>query len=627
MMMLVAIMPMLATNNFFKKNIMKPVLLFAFTFIICNYLSAQSGSLDSTLNDSGKIVNTNFGIVNSTAIQSDGKILVAGNSVNDTTYNFSIARYTSDGALDASFGTSGKIETVFNGGSSVYNLSILSNGKILAAGYGLDFVVFPFYQSPLLVQYLSNGHLDSSFGVNGKVSLDITAAKGVYAKAMQVTSDGKIVQAGYNGLQGTTVIRYKSNGSLDSTFGTNGISNIPLYGLEKINALIIQSDNKIIVAGEAGIGSGGNFLIARFQSNGKLDSSFGNNGKHIIDYNQNEDALYSLALQPDGKILAAGKADINGISTPMMTLLRFNSDGFIDSTFGENGMAFGEFGDRFSGANSLVVEQDGRIDVGGFAYTPSTSDSATDDFALAQFNTDGSLNSGFSDTGSVRTSFGYFQEIASLALQTDNKIVAAGTANANTGNASQYNLALARYKNTNGTLPIALKNFSAVPTNDGSVKISWQALSEINNNYFSIERSNNQQFHGSEIARIYSKGQQSYSYTDNTPVQGTNYYRLKQVDKDGSFIYSNVVAVTLQNETSITVYPNPVKDILHIKRLDANMKYEIRIMNEKGNQVLTTSINKNSVYGLNVQNLSKGVYYLNLISSNKKTITIKFVKE
>jgi uncharacterized delta-60 repeat protein len=400
-----------------------------------------------------------------------------------------------------------------------------------------------------------------------------------------------------------------------------------LYGLEKINTLTIQPDNKIIIAGEAGIGSGGNFLIARFQSNGNLDSSFGNNGKRIIDFNKNEDAIFALALQPDGKILAAGRADSNGISTPIMTLLRFKSDGFLDSTFGQNGMAFGNFGNRFSGATSLALQPDGKIDVGGFAYTPSTSDSATDDFAIAQFNTDGSLNSGFSDTGSVRTSFGYFQEIASLALQTDNKIVAAGTANANTGNVSQYNLALARYKNTSEVLPIALKNFNAVPKNDGSVKISWQALSEINNNYFSIERSANPQFHGSEIARIYSKGQQSYFYTDNTPLQGTNYYRLKQVDKDGSFTYSNIVSVTLQNGISVTVYPNPVKDILHIKGLDGTMSYEVKALNEKGNVIAATSIIKNASYNMNVRRLNKGIYYLNLVASNKKTITVKFVKE
>ena len=183
-------------------------------------------------------------------------------------------------------------------------------------------------------------------------------------------------------------------------------------------------------------------------------------------------------------------------------------------------------------------------------------------------------------------------------------------------------------------MAIALKNFNAVPTNDGSVKISWQAFSEINNNYFSIERSNKPQFHGSEIARIYSKGQQLYSYTDNTPLQGTNYYRLKQVDEDGSFSYSNVVPVTLQNETLITVYPNPVKDILHIKGLDGTINYEAKIMNEKGNVVAATSITKNASYDLNLQNLNKGVYYLNLISSNKtlptgrqETITIKFLKE
>ncbi|HVX25908.1 MAG TPA: T9SS type A sorting domain-containing protein [Parafilimonas sp.] len=612
---------------------MKTVFTFSFLFIVFNAFN-QPGSLDSTFNDSGKVINNNFGIVNSAALQSDSKILVGGNSVNDTSHNFAIARYTSDGDLDASFGSNGKIETIFNGGSSIYNLNVLSSGKILAAGYGLDFVVFPFYQSPLLAQYLSNGHLDSSFGMNGKVSLDMTAVKGVSTKAMQVMSDGRIVQASENGLQGTTIIRYKSNGSLDSTFGTNGISSIPLYGLDQINALTIQTDNKIIVGGEAGIGSGGNFLIARFQSNGKLDSSFGNNGKRIIDFNENEDAFYALAVQPDGKILAAGKADSNGISTPIMTLLRFKSDGFLDSTFGQNGMAFGNFGDRFSGATSLVLQPDGKIDVGGFAYTPTTSDSATGDFALAQFNADGSLNSGFSDTGSVITSFGYFQDIASLALQTDNKILAAGTADANTGDPSEYNLALARYKNTNGTLLIALKDFSAAPAGSGTIKLSWQAVSAVNNNYFSIERSSDSHFNGNEIAKIYSNGEQSYAYTDNTPLQGANYYRLKQVDKDGSFSYSNVVAVTLQNETSITTYPNPAKNILHIKGLDANMKYESRIMNEKGNVVLTTTINKNSVYDFNVQNLSKGIYYLNLISSNKtlptgrhETITVKFVKE
>jgi hypothetical protein len=247
----------------------------------------------------------------------------------------------------------------------------------------------------------------------------------------------------------------------------------------------------------------------------------------------------------------------------------------------------------------------------------------------------GNIDSTFGQNGSTITDMGDREHGNTISLQQDGKIILAGKNETFIHNDWYPNFAMARY-NTDAVMPLHFTYFNASPTRNGGITLNWQTAQENNNAYFAVERSGDSRFRGNdvsggdEIKRINSKGNssqaQTYSYTDNTPLQGTNFYRLKQVDKDGKFSYSQIVSATVQNGLTVVLYPNPVKDVLNIKGLDAMMSYELLIMNAKGNLVTQTKINNVSSYKWNLRSLSKGVYYLNIVA-NQNSTTVKFVKE
>lgn len=178
------------------------------------------------------------------------------------------------------------------------------------------------------------------------------------------------------------------------------------------------------------------------------------------------------------------------------------------------------------------------------------------------------------------------------------------------------------------TLPISLSSFSAIKK-PSSVLLNWQTASEQNNAYFAIERSNNGNTNFKEIARVNSKGNsnqlQQYSFEDFSPLSGSNYYRLKQVDKDGKSTYSKAVFVDFDKPILIKLYPNPVKDILVLEGLNANTKTTISIIDLQGNVLGKTSAT-NSTYKWNIKQLPAGNYYVR-IEADKKVETMKFMKE
>jgi len=207
-------------------------------------------------------------------------------------------------------------------------------------------------------------------------------------------------------------------------------------------------------------------------------------------------------------------------------------------------------------------------------------------------------------------------------------ITAAGKYNITVTNAIATKLTL--YSDTVDitTLPITLSSFTATK-NKSSVLLNWQIASEQNNAYFTIERSNNGNNNFKEIGRVNSKGNssqlQQYSFEDFSPLSGDNFYRLKQVDKDGKITYSKTVFVDFSKATAIKLYPNPVKDILTIEGLNANNKTSISIIDLQGH-VLAKAIANNKTYTWNIKQLPAGNYYVR-IEADKKVTTLKFVKE
>lgn len=300
-----------------------------------------SGTLDTTFGTGGKvIINLAGSAENAYAveIQSDGKIVVAG-WVNNTTTDTFVLRLNSDGTTDTSFGTSGVV-TLDLGGSTksdqVYDLLIRSTGEILLLSqmylYNTNAGSFA------VTQLESDGTLDTSFGSGG--TYYYTGGSDDIANRMALQSDGKLVITGHgNGSYWTTgsdlfAMRLTTSGAPDSTFGTSGISRLAVTGNQIGNGgVAIQSDGKIVIGGTYEIsGSAHDFLVVRLTTSGALDTTFSGDGiatVHYTDKNQGS----TLQIQSDGRILLAGKTQKGGDS-PDAAVIRLLPDGTLDATFG-----------------------------------------------------------------------------------------------------------------------------------------------------------------------------------------------------------------------------------------------------------------------------------------------------
>jgi uncharacterized delta-60 repeat protein len=351
-----------------------------YDFALARYTSA--GALDSTFGSGGK-VRTDFGpdndAVHGVAIQTDGKIVVAGTDG----YDWALARYTVAGALDTTFGSGGKVVTSFNEFRESANaVAIQPDGKIVAAGFTFDGGTFPF----ALARYTPTGTLDTTFGSGGKVttSFGSTLEADDEAEALAIQSDGKIVAVGSSFQNGSSendfaVARYTPSGQLDTTFGGDGTVTTAIGLLtDNAEAVALQSDGKIVVAGLSRIPPRGyDFALARYTTGGALDSAFGTGGKVATDFGSAYDEAFATAVQADGKIVAAG-FDYTG-SVQQFGLARYTAAGVLDPSFGAGGKVSALFG-LSAHAEAMVIQPDGRI-----AATGATYNGSDDDFALARF--------------------------------------------------------------------------------------------------------------------------------------------------------------------------------------------------------------------------------------------------
>jgi uncharacterized delta-60 repeat protein/uncharacterized repeat protein (TIGR01451 family) len=346
----------------------------------------SNGSLDTSFGTGG-LATTDFAgsadYGRALALQSDGKIVVAGRAGTGGDDDFALARYTISGTLDASFGTGGLVTTDFAGEDDrAYGLALQPDGKILAAGYAHT---APVQDDFALARYTISGTLDTTFGTDGIVTTTFSGEddRG-YGLALQ--PDGKIVVAGYAyaGLarDDFALARYTITGTLDTTFGTGGLVTTSFTtGDDHGHAVILQPDGRIVVAGYAP-GAGPDFALARYTITGTLDTTFGTGGLVTTDFANHDDRAYGLTLQSDGKIVAAGHAETGITPIDDFALARYYNDGSPDSTFGTGGRVTVDFAGQDSGAYSVALQPDGRMVAAGYAHT-----SYDEDFALARLNT------------------------------------------------------------------------------------------------------------------------------------------------------------------------------------------------------------------------------------------------
>ena len=242
-----------------------------------------------------------------------------------------MARLNSDGTLDASFGANGKVRTGFASGLySATAVAIQADGKIVAVGGEYE---SRSHSRFALARYNSDGTLDASFGGDGKVTTDFSAGWDG-AKGVAIQADGKIVVAGTAGRTKFALARYSSDGTLDRTFGVNGkVRTDFTSGFDSAYGVAIQADGRIVVVGQAGSyyqQRDTKFALARYNSDGTLDATFGSDGKVMTRFTSGYESATGVAIQADGKIVAAGTAGQNFDNR--FALARYSSDGTLDAS-------------------------------------------------------------------------------------------------------------------------------------------------------------------------------------------------------------------------------------------------------------------------------------------------------
>lgn len=378
----------------------------------------------------GKVV-TDFGgsseQASSVLVQPDGRTVVGGSVV---------ARYNRDGSLDLSFGDGGKALVAASG------LALQPDGKILAAGANGN-------NSPQLVRLNPDGTPDTDFDGDGSVVTPVGALTTGRSVALQ--ADGKILVAGTSSTGSNAdfgLVRYNADGSLDTTFDADGLVTTDFNGTgDQGHVVSVQPDGKVIVAGTSGPGFGSvDLALARYNSDGALDATFGNAGRLTAPGALSGTQGLSFVLQPDGKILLAGTSPATFGSD--FSVLRFDSAGNPDPSFDSDGRVTVDFGSPSDTAHAIALQPDGKIVAAG-SMSGGTFGQLAGSFALTRLNSDGSLDTSFDADGKVGTWFGGpFDSAEALAIQPDGRIVAAGSTFV-TGESS--NFALARY-DANGQL-------------------------------------------------------------------------------------------------------------------------------------------------------------------------------
>ena len=401
--------------------------------------ASDDSVLDSSFSQDGKLI-TNFDApahAQSVVLQPDGKIIAAGDRYSGKTYlDFALVRYNLDGSLDTTFGQRGKVTTNLRGFSSddvAYAIALQPDVKIIAAGYSLGSSQWDF----ALARYNPDGSLDTTFGDGGKVITDFGMRS--TAQALAIQPNGKIVVAGIVGEYPTgdfALARYNPDGHLDPTFDVDGLVTTDFFnGIDNAQGIVLQPGGRIVVAGTVFNSNSGNndFALARYTSNGSLDQAFGTGGKVTTDFFGHNDGAYAITLQTDGKMVVAGGASTSDYDYGDFALARYNRNGSLDPTFGNGGKVFTDFVGSNSVALAVAFQPlGGKIIAAGGATHPHTG--YYYDFAVARYNSNGNLDQSFAVDGKTTTDFFCDDDSAlGVAVQPDNKIVAAGYSGSGSG--------------------------------------------------------------------------------------------------------------------------------------------------------------------------------------------------
>lgn len=381
---------------------------------------AQYGALDTTFDLDGKKI-ISFTTPNDygefVLVQPDNKIIVGGrSSLTGGALSFSLARLNSSGSFDSSFGTSGKVTTSYGTeGFEAISGALQQDGKIVVVGNAITNASLG-YSQIAVVRYNSDGTLDTSFDTDGMVFTQIPTSNEDFAKAVKIQPDGKIIvgiQTKINFNWDFVLLRYNTDGSLDSTFDSDGIVRNLSSEQDVIYDIALQNDGKIVAVGYVN-NSNNDVYVVRYNANGSIDTSFATNGFFTYDFASNHNYAFAVAVASDNKIIIGGNYQNGPISSAFVA--RLNTNGTFDTSFDSDGILIQTTDETIS---DVLLQSDNKI------ITVGTSNGK---FGVWKLNTSGVFESSFGTNGKVETVVNINYCLANnVALQPDGKIVVVGT--------------------------------------------------------------------------------------------------------------------------------------------------------------------------------------------------------
>jgi uncharacterized delta-60 repeat protein len=418
-----------------------------------------AGVLDTTFGTGGEVVTPVAGseFLMSVAVQSsDGKIVAVGITDNNSNGKFVAVRYNTDGSLDSAFGVGGRAVVDFTAGNDTANdVAIQPDGKIVVVGRistgGAD---------SAMMRLNSDGSLDNSFGVGGKLVVPANATQTDFFSSVAVDAHGRLVVSGIVFSASTqadmSVSRFLQDGTADTTFGVGGRTLINFQSVGSTSntdiaeSVLVDSAGRIVIGGYTSYtnlqsASVSEFALVRLLADGTLDASFSGDGRATASLtgllgNSGTATLgYAIAEQPAGKVIIAGG---HTASSSRFALARFDTDGSLDNSFGTGGRVMTLIPNtNHSRAEFVAVQSNGKIVAVG-----TGSSNTQRFFVVSRYNTNGILDSTFGNGGVATTTFTAGASSGDLAmdgaLQEDGRIIAAG----HVGQINDTDFALARFQ-------------------------------------------------------------------------------------------------------------------------------------------------------------------------------------
>lgn len=475
-----------------------------FLWLLVNSLQAQQlGVLDTSFANNGisaidqSIFESNLAFT----IQPDGKIVSVGFMEASGKSKLTVLRYLPMGDLDTTFGNNGVFAIAYRPHTNIAQaVTLQPDGKILVAGYTRNAQLPTLTNEELIVLRLDiNGSPDSTFGTNG-----ITILNQSYNErpiGIRVIENGKILIAGNKfreNISNFLTYRLNNDGTVDNSFGTSGYKEVFILNnsWNYCNAMELQPDGKILLAGEVNVLSEANFGLIRLNPDGSYDLTFSDDGKTTQNISAQDDGAQAILLQPDGKIILGGYALTSDNKTEA-ALTRFNPDGSLDDSFGISGMVLAQMGAEYCMIADLNLTASGNIIVAGTLNHYHTYF----DLFLAKYNAEGILDENFGNQGLIFTDYdGHYDGISDAQISADGKIVVSGAVVKTSNPISEY--LLARYWFGEGSAVTEITQIEASawafpnPTSDRKLTLNYtlQEPAIVSFDLFSI--------HGEKIASL-----------------------------------------------------------------------------------------------------------------------------